>query len=89
MSPHQELGIQDYCVVNRSPADTVLARQGSVTEQYLEGAQILHGKCLYSFIRPHSEMSPSREGKPWIGRGGKKQTSCLDFKKATGSSACS
>lgn len=58
MSSQRELGSQDYCVVNHSPADTVLARQGSVTEQYLEGAQILHGKCLYSFVRPHSEMSP-------------------------------
>lgn len=58
MSSQRELGIQDYCVVNHSPADTVLACQGSVAKQYLEGAQILHGKCQYSFVRPHSEMSP-------------------------------
>ena len=57
-NPHQEPGIQDCCVVNHSPADTGLACQGYVTEQHLEGGHILHGKCLYSFAEPRSQMSP-------------------------------
>ena len=64
-NPHQEPSIRDYSVVNHSPADTGLACQGYVTEQYLEGVHILHGKRLYSFARPDSEMSPLRQGKPW------------------------
>lgn len=32
--------------------------RGYVTEQHLEGVYTLHGKCLYSFAEPRSEMSP-------------------------------